>query len=492
MTPTICWLAGIALVAFRHGLALPLAAWLAPVFLMRAARQSRTGRRAWLGVAGAYFLSDLLGLSGGYMPLPVAGVVAVALLGGVVWSAPYALDRLLVRRLPPLAGTLVFPAATAAIDAWNAVLSPFGSWGSPAYSQVDDLSLLQLASVTGLSGITFLVHGLAPAVNAAWERGFDLREARRPLLAWGLAIAMVLLAGAARLAFFPPSGPTLRVAGLAVGPQAYARALGGLSAPQLARAEGAVRAEWRARFAPLSQDLLARSAAAAAAGAQIVVWPESVPVLAEDLDGLLASAAALARERQVHLVVTPWVVRRSDAMPFVDSLSVLLDAAGQERWRYAKAHPVPGIEDRRMVPGSLQVSFTETTLARLAGGICFDLDFPAHVRRAGRLDADLLLAPSDDWPQIAHVHPAMARVRAVEVGASLLRPASSGISMAADYQGRVSGQASSLGDESSTLLTALPARGTRTVYSRVGGVWPFLWVGILAGLAWRARPRSGG
>jgi len=51
--------------------------------------------------------------------------------------------------------------------------NPFGTWGSVAFSQYGNQPLMQLASVTGLSGIAFLVSWFGSLANWIWEVGFD-------------------------------------------------------------------------------------------------------------------------------------------------------------------------------------------------------------------------------------------------------------------------------------------------------------------------------
>jgi apolipoprotein N-acyltransferase len=69
-----------------------------------------------------------------------------------------------------------------------------------AYTQAGNLTLLQLLSVTGIWGITFLIGWFAAVVNQALE-------SPRRLLPLGVFTAVylsVVIGGAARLAFFPP------------------------------------------------------------------------------------------------------------------------------------------------------------------------------------------------------------------------------------------------------------------------------------------------
>src|SRR5262249_4360872 len=101
--------------------------------------------------------------------VPVSGlfyvfmVVAVCFLG----ILPYQIDRLIEPQLGGLLGTLVFPLAVTTVAFLGAALSPIGTFGNVAYTQYGDLPLLQLASVTGLWGIVFLMSWFASVVNWA-------------------------------------------------------------------------------------------------------------------------------------------------------------------------------------------------------------------------------------------------------------------------------------------------------------------------------------
>lgn len=448
----LCWLAAAALLPFHaHHHVVPAAGWLAPVFLLRWSRREPPRLRAWGGVVAAIALGDLLAFQGGYFPFPAAALPAIALVSGIVWSVPYALDRWTHDRLPPTLATLVFPAAMAALDGVNARFSPLGAWGSPAYAQAPDGALAQIAALTGLAGVTFVVHWLAPVLEGWWDR-----RALRPLVVFATVLGLVLGAGLLRLR--RPASRVLRVAAVAASAERYADAWRGLRVPRVARLGADERAAFRPQFERNLAPLFARTAEAAEAGARVVAWPESVPVLAEDLEGFLTRARALADARDLFLVVTPEVVLRSAALPFARNLSILFDPDGRELWRYDKAHPVQGIEDGRLRPGAGAVPVVDTAVGRLATAICFDLDFGGIVHQAGRQQADLLIAPADDWPAIRAMHPRMAAFRAVENGFALLRPASQGVSVAIDPHGRAVAQASSLEGGDGFFVTDLPLR----------------------------------
>ena len=65
-----------------------------------------------------------------------------------------------------------------AVTSVDWLMSTFGilaTYGSPAYTQVADLALLQPVSVTGIWGLTFLIHWLAPVANEVWEHASEWR-----------------------------------------------------------------------------------------------------------------------------------------------------------------------------------------------------------------------------------------------------------------------------------------------------------------------------
>lgn len=79
----------------------------------------------------------------------------------------YAADRLIGPRLGAWPRLFAFPTAFVAVDWLPSLFNATGTFGSPAYSQYGDLALMQLASVTGIWGVTFLIGWFASTVTAA-------------------------------------------------------------------------------------------------------------------------------------------------------------------------------------------------------------------------------------------------------------------------------------------------------------------------------------
>ena len=153
----------------------------------------------------------MFSLRGGLIP---GELLAYYALGGALGVLPFVTDTALRSRLPRWARTLVFPSTAVALD-WAFGLSSLGTLGSVAYSQFGFGSLTQLASITGIWGINFLIMWLAPVANELWEHGFDWRTGTLTFTPFAAVLLLTLSLGELRLGFFEAEVSTVRVAALA-------------------------------------------------------------------------------------------------------------------------------------------------------------------------------------------------------------------------------------------------------------------------------------
>src|SRR6516164_1684287 len=198
MTPFV-WLAigGVfATLCLGRG-TIPLAAWLAPIFLLRFARTTPP----FAGLLSIWLVLLVAGIVSNRGVIPLSGLAyfGVVLMIAIVLTLSYVADRLLASKFAGLASTLIFPLACVAVELINTRTSPFGSWGSVAYTQYGNLPLMQLASVTGIFGIAFLIAWFASVVNWAWDQNFAWYAIRVGVLPYAGVFCLVMLAGTTRL-----------------------------------------------------------------------------------------------------------------------------------------------------------------------------------------------------------------------------------------------------------------------------------------------------
>ena len=281
---------------------IPLAAWLAPVFLLRFVRTTGRTRNAlrliFLVYAIGIFISvrDLVDLS--RMDLFILGLIQVPLFRGFMYMLAYAADRLIGSRLRthPWARLLVFPLAFTTVDWLMSLLKVINSAGSPAYSQIENLALMQILSITGMWGITFLIGWFASTINLLWEHGFDWRPVRSQVALFAGVLLAAILFGSLRMTFAVPSSPTVAAATITIDPAVIQAASSAIDWTTFNRSTDAQRDAARLKFEATVDQMLARTETALNGGAKIVLWQEfSALALEEDRQSVLDRASGLAR-----------------------------------------------------------------------------------------------------------------------------------------------------------------------------------------------------
>jgi apolipoprotein N-acyltransferase len=460
-----------------------VAAWLAPTFMLRWLRGRPVAVGFPLAVAAAgtadFFawrgIADVMMATGLYVVF--SGAAAV------VYLIPYAADRVLARRLGGFASTLVFPAAVVTLELVLSLVSPLGTWNALAYTQRDNLALIQISSLAGIYGVSFVVAWFGAVVNWAWEERTTGRRMARGLAAYGLVLAAALLFGGARLAFSRPT-ETVRAAGiisrpffLSKHPELWEPLLRGepFSNDEVAL----LRRETEA----INGDLLARSRREARAGARVVLWGEAgAQLLLEDEAAFVARGRALARQEKIYLGMALATLDPGAEKPVTNKF-VLVGPAGAVVWDYVKSVPVPGPEAAISRRGDAVLPTVQTEYGKLGGAICYDMDFPALVRPAGRADVGIMLVPSHDWRELGDLHADLAVFRAIENGFSLFRPDNDAVSVATDYLGRPVATLDYFAAEDPVIVANLPTRGTSTLYTRLGDTFAWLTIALLLTLS---------
>ncbi len=445
-------LGAVLLVASQVRLGLGILAWMAPAPFLHYLRLTH-GWRSRATFAGVSFVAWFAGM----LKIMTAPLPAIAALG---WAGPFSVLLVLPyfgwswvrQRLGENAGMLAF-AGMMVLGEWtlHAVL-PFGVWGSAANTQLEQLALLQLSSITGLHGVSFLMYVVAGVL----ERLLSGERSTVRVGAWATAAAVVgtIGLGQARLGLASlEANPTRLVA--AVGTDSVVG-----SEPELPTAQ---------RLEDDERGLVRRTQTAAHAGAELVVWNEAATMVwPDDEPAWHERLRVLASRLDIDLVAAYVVPLGTDPLVY-ENKYVFVRADGTIDHTYLKHVPVPG---EPAVRGEGPMPLVEDERGDVAGAICYDYDFPRVALANARNGADLVALPSSDWRGIDPIHTQMAAIRAIEGGTSVLRSTRFGLSAGIDPWGRVRGWDSAWDSDERVLLVRLPRHGTETIYARLGDWFP--------------------
>jgi len=465
--------------------AMPIVAWLIPLFALRFLRTTPSWRSVGLfWLLGIPFLHVTLN---GIVPIPGIGFTIFVIILVSFGLIPYLVDRWLTPRLPGLIGTLVFPLIATIFEYANA-FGEYGTFGSTAYTQFGNLALMQIVSVTGLWGMIFLIMWFASVVNWAWENEWSWHRVKHGVLGYTLIFALVMLYGTIRLINAGAPAETVRVAAIPLNPdyiatlnENYPDLMGKMFANTLSEEEKSLLQE---HFNTSNDSLLQRSQAEAQAGAKIVFWAEAnAIVMKENEAAFIERGRTLAQKNDIYLGMAVGVFDSTNEKPLENKI-VLIDPSGELSSEYVKAYPVPGGEAEVSVEGTDIIPTLDTPFGRIATVICFDMDHHHHILQTGRANVDILFAPSNDWPAVAKLHMQMSTFRAIENGLTLVRPTSQGISVATDPFGRIIAGLNFYSTNGGALVAHVPAaQNTPTIYARIGDAFAWLCVVALVGLA---------
>ena len=426
-------------------------AWWAPLPVLWLALRSSRRDAAWMT-----FLAAMLGLSSNVayfrllMPLPA--VLAVILLKALLWLLVVLATRRLVLRYRSGWTVLAYPVLWVAIDTLMAALLPDGNWGSLAYSQADNVAILQLAALAGVPGLLFLLCLLPSALALLLAGGRAYAPAAG---ATALLLVVAWAGGAWRVQGAPESGGSL--AGLV----AIDDFIGPATPP--ARAQ-AIWDEYARHVVQL-----------AGQGARLVLLPEKIAVLTPaQADAVGQRFQALARSTGVWITVGIGVRDATGRR----NLAWLFSPDGAAPVSYQKHHLAP--PERDFLAAS---AYAVQPVAGQAMGlaICKDMHFAPLGQAYGAAGAQAMLVPAWDFQFDAWMGARMTVVRGVENGYAVLRAAREGVLTVSDAYGRVLAERASSSMPGSTLLAPLPAHPSVSTWA--GWLGPlFGWLCVALGV----------
>lgn len=431
-------------------------AWVvfAPVLAYLHRRPTIGGHLAVLATLVVAFLAAIAKMATVEIPWVPVPMFAVPI--ALSYFAAAAFAGLLHRRLGARWGIYGFASMAAVLGWLQYTYTPGSSWGVLAHTQLDNLPLVQLAALTGLGGVTFLVALGSGIAAAAWTSG--LRAVRADLAVLGLLLAAALSYGHLRLGR-PAPGASLPV-GSVVSP---------LTHVEFRAAHQNVDSLRR-----FDDELFSRTARAADLGAKIIVWNENATLVTRATEAALVERGqAFARARGALLLMAYGVFDTAEPTPtsfFVNKYR-LYGPDGVMLDEYVKRHPVPGDPNPA---GSAHARVVTAHGARVSGGICYDYGFPETARSNAADGAGLVLVPASDWVGIDPEHGRMALMNAVAVGLPMVRPVRAATSFASDQVGRVLASQRADGQSDGVMIASVPTERVQTLYAWTGEVVPLL------------------
>jgi apolipoprotein N-acyltransferase len=346
---------------------------------------------------------------------------------------------------------------------------------------------MQIVSITGIYGLTFLITWFGLVVNWAWEQQFSWSNIKTGIKMFIAVITLVFLFGGAYLSFASPKSNEVKVAGV------QSHTADEVAKPAIDRLNAGdySKEAWDYFFSKIDiiiDDLYAKSETVAKDGAKIVSWAENPVMIPKDEEpAFLERGARFAKQQQIYLLLNYSInlspdPRKAPQEKFWSAKVVIVGPNGEVLSTYRKTILVPGFEATVGVGGNDDAVMVNTPNGRISSLICFDNDFPSFVRKQiGYEGIDILFVPSGDWKAIDPYHTNMLAFRAIENGFSVVRITALGLSASYDYQGRTLATMDYFKTTDKVFTAYVPEKGITTIYSKIGDV--FAWLSIAGFIA---------
>jgi apolipoprotein N-acyltransferase len=480
---------GLLLTSAFPRTAMPVAAWVALVPLLVAVRGKSAGAALrlgyWCGLSYSatsfYWIYHVIARYSGLAGPLAVGVLLLLCAYLACYPACFAvLATVCERRSVTYVWGL--PAVWVALEWLRAYMITGFPWNNLGYSQTPWLSFIQVADITGVYGLSWLLV----LANTCLARFWIERRLHWHFLVLAVLVGAVGVYGVTRLD---------QVAALERRASSIPVALIQGNIDQSRKWDPALQEEIVHRYLGLSREALANNPRPAA-----LVWPETAaPFFLGLEDRFTPQLEEFTRSNGVALLVGAPGVGQTQGRPHYYNRLFLLDAEGKILGSYSKQHLVPFGE---YVPLSRLLFFVQRLVQaagdfspgtdarplalgdqRYGGLICYEAVFPALARETVRLGANVLVNVTNDaWYGITsapYQHFEMARWRAIENRVPLIRCANTGISTVFAATGR-SGVTIPLNQTGYHIYEVLPLR-MATTYNRYGD-W-FAWVCCLTAFA---------
>ena len=481
---TCAVLSGFALACAFPAYEFPILGWLSVAGLMLASLGARPRQAALGGLlygAAFYFTTvpwiyTVMRVHGHLDPPAALGVLSAMVAILSLFTAAFACGIAFLGRRSASLACSAAPFLWVALELGRTHMPHLGfPWNLLGYTAAPSLAMVQLASITGIYGLSFLVAGYNALL--VWAVKASTKTNRRPVAILASVTVVLVVVAVIGPRFVPQESPT-RVARLVQ-----------TNFPQ----STSYPADWLERHAGELDELERISLAPPLAKPALLIWPE-VPAPFSLQDPPFAERAqriARAWNGEFLLGVVDWKRQPNGRLEPYNS-AALLGANGSVLFLYDKIHLVPFGE---YVPLRQWLTFakkltadigdfhtgTQYEVAELPGGragvfICYEVIFPGEVRRFVGNGATLLVNLSNDGWFLGSAAPAQhlaqARVRAVENRRWLLRGTNTGYTVSIDPYGRT------VAELAPNVRGALDApygfRSDLTLYARFGD-----WLGWL-------------
>lgn len=433
----------------------------------------------------------------GVMPFPTPVMLPIIVFLGIIRLIPLIIDKVLYKRVPGWLTIFLYPAISLTLESFIAN-GPNGTFGNIAYNLVNFTALMQLTSITGIWGISFMIFLFASVANHLLENFNDIKTVWAYSISYCVLFLMILIFGVARLQLGRNSvdnAKTIKVAAVTSENKKWSVAIHKVvtgqilnlpkkidqTSPQLIEFQKSfqefIKDHKNPAFDPVYSaleeyydEIFESCQTAVRDGAKAILLSEGEMICFNDSEeAIIERAQDFAAKNDIYFFFSMGTIypeKMKNNEPFIGNKIITIHPNGDILDTYYKNVPVKNADPS--IPGDGKIETIETPYGNFSPVICYDADFPVLMQQTGNNNTDVIMVATGDWYSISPYHSKIGIIRSIENGVSMLKTVSYGLSVAADAYGNIIATDDFFEDDQHILIAEIPVFKTRTFYSYAG------------------------
>ncbi len=334
---------------------------------------------------------------------------------------------------------------------------------SLSVSQFWNIGLMQVASITGVVGVSFIVTLFACIVNYIWEEGLR-KDTVINVIVYGLVVVVITGTGMMNIEKITTTDQTVRVAtsvenfNLLTGDPSIMDQYEGTDEEKMFQANIDIITE--------------RAGQAVQNESTLLVFPEDAFVCPEEnCEAFIGQVEGIAKENGINILLPVLRLPKEEGGKTKNTLN-FISSKGELLNTYLKNHLVPVVEEPDTEKGDGKTPVIEVDGVKYTYLIC--ADYTSNKYAYNGREADIFINPSFDWKAFQYFTSYAIQARAIECGFSVLRNPVNGNIILYDVYGRPLHMQNVMNVHTGMIYLDIPKEGRQTIYGATGNWFPWI------------------
>ena len=382
-------------------------------------------------------------------------------------SIPYIIDLIFYKKICKAKSVFIYPLS---IGFTEYILSffPFSNNNLLAYSQLDNLSFLQIISLFGTFFLSFIIALFASILDYSIE--MYVKESKiSKFINYYIIINIIIYLYGGIILFIPYNKETFR-----------AVSVRGISQYYFVKKENDLRP--LDNYFDYINDTLFK---AKSINSDFISFAErAFAFKEEDYNKFINKVLDLIKYYKIDTLLSLDIRYKKAEIRSKQNMNMFIQSNGEIKYNYTKHNLIPIVEFD-YIPSNEPLQVINTKYGKLSVVICYDINYPMFINSLSKKNIDILIVPSWDYPGVAEFQSKEARYKAIEGGFNLIKNTANGVVIASDYKGRILNYFSGKDCQDYFIVSELYKHGVITLYSYIGQWFNFIYlIGIFIVIYW--------